>query len=74
MRLQDKVAFISGAASGIGHAAAVLFAQEGAAVMLADRDAKLGVRAADEIAEFGGEAAYVQCDVTNAASVDAAIT
>ena len=48
MRLRDKVAFISGAANGIGHAAAVLFAQEGAAVMLADRDAKLGARAADE--------------------------
>jgi len=73
MRLQDKVAFISGAASGIGRVAAGLFANEGAAVMLADRDAAAGHRAAEEIAKSGGNVAFVQCDVTNPQSVEAAI-
>src|ERR1700732_2928385 len=73
MRLQDKVAFISGAASGIGRVAAALFAKEGAALMLADRDAAAGHSAAEEIAKSGGNVAFVQCDVTNPQSVEEAI-
>lgn len=64
-RIQDKVALITGAASGIGQAAAKLFAQEGATVVVADRDEKLGKQVANEINEANGTACFVQLDVTS---------
>jgi NAD(P)-dependent dehydrogenase (short-subunit alcohol dehydrogenase family) len=69
MRLEGKVAVITGAASGIGLATARLFAREGALVLLGDVDEKAGQRAADEIGETGGEAAFVRSDVTSCADV-----
>ena len=60
MRLEGKVAVITGAASGIGLATARLFAREGALLLLGDVDEKAGQRAADEIGEAGGEAAFVR--------------
>ncbi len=62
-RLQNQVAWISGAASGIGEAIARLFAQEGAAVGLADVQAERGQIIADKIRAAGGRALFTNCDV-----------
>ena len=68
-RLAGKIAIITGASSGIGAAAARLFAQEGASVVLAARSEAALTALADEIKADGGEATVVVTDVTNAASV-----
>ena len=70
MRLKDKVALVTGSASGIGRATAVLFGQEGAKVMCADLDGEGAERVARQIADGGGEAASVQADVSVAADVE----
>ncbi|MFZ0797670.1 MAG: SDR family oxidoreductase [Terriglobales bacterium] len=67
MQLSGKVAVITGGASGIGRATAVLFAREGAAIALADVNADAGQRVADEIAQSGGHAFFEPMDVTRAA-------
>jgi NAD(P)-dependent dehydrogenase (short-subunit alcohol dehydrogenase family) len=72
-RLQDQVAWISGAASGIGEAAARLFAQEGAAVVLADVQVDRGQAVTNEIRAAGGRAAFVKCDVGQANDVRTSI-
>ena len=59
-RLQDRVAVITGAASGIGYATAKRFAEEGAKVVIVDLNEEVGKKVA---AEFGG--IFVQADVTN---------
>ena len=64
-RLEGKVAVITGAASGIGRATALLFAAEGARVVVADWDEANGERAVQEIRERGGEATFVRADVAN---------
>ena len=63
MLLAGKVAVITGAASGIGEAAALVFAQEGAKVVCADLNAELGERVVDTIVGVGGQAKFVRCDV-----------
>src|SRR5205085_5490464 len=63
-RLKDQVAWISGATSGIGEAAARLFAQEGAKVALAGRRLALSRRIASELKAQGGEALPIACDVS----------
>lgn len=70
MRLKDKVALITGAASGIGRATAALFGQEGAKVMCADIDGEGAERTARQIADSGGEAASTRADVSVAADVE----
>ncbi|HXJ56799.1 MAG TPA: SDR family NAD(P)-dependent oxidoreductase [Verrucomicrobiae bacterium] len=62
-RLQDQVAWISGAASGIGEGVARLFAREGAAVALVDVQAAKGLAAADHIRAQGGRAIFIESDV-----------
>jgi NAD(P)-dependent dehydrogenase (short-subunit alcohol dehydrogenase family) len=71
--LADKVVFISGAGRGIGAAAARLFSSEGARLMLAARseDELRSVR--DDIRLQGGEAEHVRCDLSDGASITAAV-
>jgi NAD(P)-dependent dehydrogenase (short-subunit alcohol dehydrogenase family) len=64
--LTGKVALITGAAAGIGRAAAILFAQEGAAVAITDLN-PAGLDVADEITRTGGTAIFEHADVTRAA-------
>ncbi|MEO8938469.1 MAG: 3-hydroxybutyrate dehydrogenase [Burkholderiaceae bacterium] len=73
MRLKDKVAFVTGAASGIGKAIAGLYAREGAAVAIADMNLDAAKAVADEIAALGGRAISLGCDVTDEAQVEAAV-
>ncbi|HKM85134.1 MAG TPA: SDR family oxidoreductase [Terriglobales bacterium] len=67
MQLAGKVALITGGASGIGRATALLFAREGAAIVLADLNADAGHRVAAQITQSGGRAFFEQMDVTQAA-------
>jgi NAD(P)-dependent dehydrogenase (short-subunit alcohol dehydrogenase family) len=64
MRLRDKVAVVTGSASGIGTATARRLASEGAEVVIADIDDQAGENAATQIRAEGGSARYVRCDVT----------
>ncbi|MGI8423564.1 MAG: SDR family NAD(P)-dependent oxidoreductase [Chloroflexota bacterium] len=72
-RLAGKRAMVTGAASGIGRAAALRFAEEGAAVGLIDRDDAGLRRVAQTIAASGGRALSVAADVTDEAQVAAAV-
>src|SRR5260370_39400795 len=66
MRMKDKVALVTGAASGMGAATARLFAREGAkAVYVADMLDKEGAAVVAQIDKAGGEAAFVHLDVTD---------
>jgi NAD(P)-dependent dehydrogenase (short-subunit alcohol dehydrogenase family) len=71
--LKGKRALVTGGASGIGRAIALLFAQEGAAVVVADLDATHGQAVADEIKVQGGQALFVACDVTKAVDCEQAV-
>jgi NAD(P)-dependent dehydrogenase (short-subunit alcohol dehydrogenase family) len=71
MRLKGKVAIVTGAASelGIGHAIAMLFAQEGAMVTVADIQDEEGKKSTARINSQGGQAIYCHADVSNAEQV-----
>jgi NAD(P)-dependent dehydrogenase (short-subunit alcohol dehydrogenase family) len=64
-RLAGKVALITGAGNGMGRAASLLFADEGAKVVVADRLDESGRATVEAIANAGGEAAFVHVDVTD---------
>ena len=65
-KLTDKVAIITGSTSGIGKATALLFAEEGAGVVITGRRAELGRRLETEMRERGGRCVFVQADHTRA--------
>jgi NAD(P)-dependent dehydrogenase (short-subunit alcohol dehydrogenase family) len=73
MKLNDQVAIITGASKGIGKGVAAVFAQEGAKVVLAANGLKDGEQAAAEIQAAGGEALFVQCDVSNEEQVQSLV-
>ena len=64
MRLKDKVVIVTGAGAGIGKACAELFAAEGAKVVIAARREANGQPVADDINSGGGDATFIQCDVS----------
>jgi NAD(P)-dependent dehydrogenase (short-subunit alcohol dehydrogenase family) len=73
MRMKDKVALISGAASGMGAATARLLAREGATVFVADILDKEGAAVVAEIEAAGGKARYLHLDVTSEAEWQSAV-
>lgn len=73
MRLQDKVAVITGGGSGIGYQTSLLFAQEGASVVVADVNDDGGNQTVSEIKAAGGKAVYVRADVSKATDCEAMI-
>src|SRR5260370_16689257 len=74
MNFHNKVALMTGGANGIGRATALGFAGRGAKVVIVDRDATGGEATAGIVRQQGGEALFVQADVTSAESVQAYVT
>jgi len=72
-QLQDKIAIVTGAASGIGKEIATTYAREGARVAIADLNRDAAENAAAELRAAGGQALAVGADVTDEAQVDAAV-
>jgi len=72
-RLAGMSLIVTGGASGIGRAAALQFATEGASVLVADRDVDGGKQTCDEILTSGGHAVFHRVDVTDEASVEAMV-
>lgn len=70
---KGKVAFVTGAGSGIGRATALAFAREGASVVVADRSERGNQETAYMIEQLGGRALAVRCDVTLTENVKAAL-
>ena len=73
MRLKGKAAIVTGAGSGLGRAAAILFAREGAKVVVAANREKDGQQTLNSIKEAGGDAILVRVDVTKAADLENAV-
>lgn len=69
MRLANRVAIITGGGSGLGRASSLLFAAEGAKVVVAQRTARMGEETVAAIKSRGGEAMFVRTDITSATEV-----
>lgn len=70
MRLKNKIAIITGAASGIGRGVALAFIQEGAKVVVADWSEEKGKETVEQIKKDGGEAVFVKTDVSKKADIE----
>ena len=68
-RLEDKVAIITGGATGMGRAASLLFAREGAKVVVADRNVPEGRKTVALVGDMGGDALFIETDVSKSALV-----
>ncbi|NBD26984.1 SDR family NAD(P)-dependent oxidoreductase [Paenibacillus glycinis] len=73
MRLKDKVILITGSGSGIGKSTALLFASEGAKLVINDLSEPNGTATVQEIEAAGGEAIFIRADVTNPDEVSAMV-
>jgi len=73
MRLKEKTAIITGAASGIGRASAIAFAREGAQVVLLDIQEEEGFITEKAIRDLGGEATFIKADVTALSEIENAV-
>lgn len=73
MRLKNKVAIVTGSGAGIGEAIALRYAQEGAQVAVAEIDPMRGQSAVEAIQKLGGEAVFVQADVSSEPQVKALV-
>lgn len=73
MQLKDKVAYITGSASGIGKEIATVFAREGAKIIIADLNKDAADATASELKAAGAQALGVGVDVTDEAAVDASV-
>lgn len=71
-KLNEKIAIVTGGASGLGRSVSEKFAENGAKVAILDINLELGKKVADEINKKGGNAIAVKCDVTNEKIVDEA--
>jgi NAD(P)-dependent dehydrogenase (short-subunit alcohol dehydrogenase family) len=74
MRLKDKVAIITGSGAGIGKSIAAIFAEEGARVVAASRRTANGQPVVDEINKNGGDAIFVECDISKIEDVQGLVT
>jgi NAD(P)-dependent dehydrogenase (short-subunit alcohol dehydrogenase family) len=72
-RLQGKVALITGAGSGIGKSVSRIFSEEGAHVVIAEIDRRLGLTTEAMVKEQGGDALFVETDVTDEDSAQRAV-
>ena len=70
-KLQDRIILITGATSGIGEASALLFAQEGANVIVVGRNKERGEQVVEKIQSGGGRAAFCVCDVAQPEEMEA---
>jgi NAD(P)-dependent dehydrogenase (short-subunit alcohol dehydrogenase family) len=73
MRLDHKVAMITGAGAGIGRGCALTYAQEGASVAVLDRDSQAGQDTVDAIQSAGGDAAFFSVDMADPLAVQSAV-
>jgi len=72
-RLENKVAFVVGGTSGIGEAVAKAYGEEGAKVAVGGRNVEQGTQIANDIIDNGGEAIFVQIDITKQESIKSAV-
>lgn len=74
MLLKNKVALVSGATSGMGKAIAMLFATEGASVIVIGRNEARGRETVSAIKKNEGEACFIRADVSKATEVDSMVS
>lgn len=74
MNLKNKIAIVTGATSGIGEGIATLFAKEGASVVIVGRNEERGNKVVRNMEKSGGEAFFIQADVTKEEEVAAVVT